>query len=70
MNTTALTTIYGAIKRAARERDYYWTTFAPDHPGRAKVYNLNNHIVNDLIQEYKTNGGRRDVRQFEAEDRR
>lgn len=66
---TSLTTIYGAIKKVARERDFCWTTFAPDHPDRAKVYNLNNHIVNALIQEYKTNGGKRDVSRFCAEDK-
>lgn len=62
--------LYGVIKAGAAERDDLYKRFRRvDHPDAEKVYNFHNHCVNDLIKQYKDEGGKRDTSRFEAMDK-
>lgn len=61
-------TLYRAIKSAAQDRDRVYRAFVEaDHPDARRLFDLHNGVVNDLVRDYRAEGGRRPVDQFVRE---
>lgn len=65
-----LTTIYNAARKLAAERDdAYKRMSANGHKDAARLHNIWNHAINSLIDDYKSNGGKRDIEKFKVNDK-
>lgn len=60
--------LYAAIKSEAQTRDRVYRAFVEaNHPDARRLFDLHNGVVNDLVRDYRAEGGRRPVTRFVRE---
>lgn len=65
-----LTSLYHAAKRAAARREEVYQRFVDNgHPDAGRIYNFENHVVNNLLRDYYAGGGKRNLEYLKAEDK-